>query len=381
LISGNVSYLVGQPPVTITPVDSQWRAALPLDRRSVAHPPQPAGRALSYGDYFDAARQFLLRDDMAVATRAAGVPAVRIDHLAIHLAKHGAFYHPARVVVTTGTDRTSLVLNVAVNPAGRAALVQECTALEHLFRPDRPFLPRVFGHGIERVGDFEFPIFAAEWLEGFCEFHLASASGGALQWQVWGDRGERWALSEAHISDLFRQATHILTTYFDPFTFESILGWHHAAGDFIVKTGPDRLAVRLITVRRYAPLFAGDLPRAPTLETVLESLAAFFLDLSLRMRLDRLEGIRELVWAPDTILSAVWKGFADGVQALAIDHGLPAEFSAAVLGYLAAHPTDALEALGRRIAARYPQSSGERRLIELHLKDHVMMLGAIMTPQ
>jgi hypothetical protein len=383
-VSGNFSYLVGQPPVTITPHDLQWHAALPQDRRSVTDNSQPAGRSLSYGDYFAAARRFLSRDEMAATVHAAGILAKRsisaaeIDHVAIHLAKHGAFYHPAKVVVATGTERLSLVLNVALSESGRAALWHEYTALERLFRPDRPYLPRVFEHGVERIGDFDISIFAAEWLEGFCEFHLAGVPDGTLRWRVWGDGGARWELSAAQIADLYRQAAHILTAHYNPFTYESILGWHHAAGDFIVKAERKRLAVRLITVRRYAPLFAADVAETPDLETLLDGVAAFFVDLSLRMRLDRLDGVGELAWAPDLVLPAVWNGFIDGLLEMAATHNLPTEFGAAVQQFLAAHPARELEALGRGIAERYPQDSGERHLIAHYLPDHLRALGAIM---
>ena len=382
--TANFSYLVGQPPAAINSADPRWRAALPLDRRRAAAGPLPAGHAFAYGDYFTAASQFLLHADMAVVVSAATILTGRnvspadIDHIAVHLAKHGAFYHPARVVVTVDSDRLSLVLNVAVSEPGRTAVTSEYAALERLNGQCRGFLPRVFGRGTGRVGAFDVALFAAEWLEEFCEFHLGHTPEGTLQWQLWGEAGERWTLTAAQVAVLYRQAACILTACFNPLTFESISGWHHAAGDFVLKPGPDQAAVRLITVRRYAPLFTVDTDEPPELEKLLDGLAAFFIDMSLRMRIDRLDGVGELAWAPDSVISPVWEGFGAGLAQMAAYHELPPELGAMVGQYLAAHPPRELKRLGRRIAARYPSASGERRLIEHHLGQHLDALADIM---
>jgi hypothetical protein len=45
-----------------------------------------------------------------------------------------------------------------------------------------------------------------------------------------------------------------------------------------------------------------------------EALLFFFLNLSIRMRLDRLDGIGELVWAGDECLDMTWGGFKEALQ-------------------------------------------------------------------
>ncbi len=384
LTSVDFSYLVGQPPAAITSDDPQWAAALPLDRRSAAHAPGAAGGVFSYGDYFSAATRFLSRAEMELFVRAAAVLIPKrispadITHVAVHLAKHGAFYHPARVVATLDGDRLALVLNVAVSEAGRSALAGEYAALERLASRSSGFLPRVFGQGAARAGGCDLALFAAEWFEGYCELHLRADSGGMPHWQVWGEHGDRRVLSGAQIADFYRRCARILTACFNPLTFESVLGWHHAAGDFIVRPEPDRLSVRLITVRRYAPLFAVDADGALDAERLLDGLAAFFIDMSLRMRIDRLEGVGELIWAPPMVLRPVWTGFAEGLEIMTAAHDLPPELGMMARRYLAAHPLRVLEELGRRIAARYPRASGERRLMAQHLEEHLHALADVM---
>lgn len=68
------------------------------------------------------------------------------------------------------------------------------------------------------------------------------------------------------------------------------------------------LQLRLITVRSYLPLITiGDDPFDQWIP-----LAHFFLNLSLRMRLDRLEGTGALAWAAADCLQGVVSGFLEG---------------------------------------------------------------------
>ena len=86
----------------------------------------------------------------------------------------------------------------------------------------------------------------------------------------------------------------ILTGYFDTRSFAQIYPWHPAAGDFIARIAGDGVAVRLVAARQYGPLVGPpDLPPE-------EALLFFFLNLTLRLRVDRLDGVGEVAWAgPD----------------------------------------------------------------------------------
>jgi len=74
--------------------------------------------------------------------------------------------------------------------------------------------------------------------------------------------------------------------------------------------------VRLITVRGYQPLMSvGDDPSEKWIP-----LMHFFLNLSIRMRLDRLDGTGDLVWAEPDCLHGVVSGFLETWQQKAEKH-------------------------------------------------------------
>ncbi len=94
-----------------------------------------------------------------------------------------------------------------------------------------------------------------------------------------------------------------MTSYYDLPTFSQIYPWHLAAGDFIVRLAGDRVEVRLVAARQYGSLIGPpDLPPE-------EALLFFLLNLTLRLRLDRLNGVGDLAWADDGCLQPAFDGF------------------------------------------------------------------------
>lgn len=344
---------------------------------------------ITYGDYFQAAADFLLADEAAVLARAAAIvleqPGVhsRIERVAIHLVKHGAFYHPARVTWRVEDVELQIVLNVAVSAAGRAVIPTEFDALQRLWvGPGCGLVPRVFacGRGGGADATRALPMFAAQWMDDFHELHLTTTPAGAgHRWVVW--HAERGALflTGSQVFQFYRRAIHILTRCFNPFTLEAILDWHHASGDFVVAPDTDPLQVRLITVRRYAPIFVLDGDRPPDLQIIVEALAAFFMRTSLWMRIDRIDGVGELVWAetPD-LPAALLAGFLAGLADMACLHGLPQNFTVVVHNYLAAQSGETLRALAEAIAARLDSGMDEKQLLQTHLEDHVAAFCALL---
>jgi hypothetical protein len=349
----------------------------------------PRQEDTTYGDYFEAAADFLLADEGAVLTKVATAilnrPTGRqaIERIDIHLVKHGAFYHPALVVWYLDGIELRMVLNVAVSPAGRTTLAGEYRALQQLESGfGRSLVPRVFacGRGRGRTAKTPLDMFAGQWMCGFHETHLTQNSPtGRPQWVVWHDRRGPLHLTDRQIFQFYQQAAFILTRCYNPFTLEAILDWHHAAGDFVVNPDVDPLQVRLITVRRYAPLFDLDKTQPLTLQTVLEALVAFFIRTSLWMRIDRLDGVGELRWAeaPD-LLEAFLEGFLAGIADVARLHGLPEDFGAIVADYLATHPADALRRVAEAVLGRQNPHKAERRLIQVHLDAHIATLSALL---
>lgn len=380
-----VAFRVGDPPAPITAADAQWRLSLPADRH--AGPSAPA--SVSYGDYFTAAADYLNGEGRTALTEAVRHGLGRDADLGastgiqVHLVKHGAFYHPARVTVAVGERRLDLVLNVAVSPAGRERLVAEAAHMMRLASEfSLRFTPRVHGSGFGRLAHREpLPMFLGEWLDGFHELHPTAGPDGERPWAVWDpDRG-RWHLSQRQMADLFSQAVFILTYYFDPITFEAVQAWHHAAGDFVVRPRGAGLEVRLITVRRYAPLFRLDQDDAPTLERLLEALALFFLRTSLWMRLDRLDGVGDLTWADDRALMPMWHGFVHGLKHMAQHNDLPEAFVEAVMAHMAGQGREGWLDLGGMLIAQFPADLPETGLLRCHLAAHAEGLAEVVAAQ
>jgi hypothetical protein len=380
---------VGQPPMPVTAAHPQWSAAIPVHRRATSITADGVAdtAAVTYGEYFTAACDFLSADAMAVPALAirrclGSTVAPAPEVVRIHLVKHGAMYHPARVTLVTGQTQVPLVLNVAISPEGRERLPAEVAHLTRLQR-DFPetYVPEVYGWGRGATDrQAPLPMFAGQWLAGYHEVHRTTGDGsGRQQWIVWDSDAGPWRLSRARVADFFRQAVFILTFYFDPYTLHAIMEWHHAAGDFVLKRKSDgNIEVRLITVRRYGPLFHQDADAAVDLQTLLGALTVFFLRTSLWMRLDRLEGTGALVWSEDGVVPAMWEGFVRGLGRLAGVHHFPESFADAAVRYVAAHDRHDLRRLGLGILERYPADLPETALIRRHLGRHAARLASVI---
>ncbi|MFP5212633.1 MAG: hypothetical protein ACLGPL_04570, partial [Acidobacteriota bacterium] len=209
----------------------------------------------------------------------------------------------------------SLAVNVAARPAQQAFLEAEFALLQYLHeRFGLNFLPHPFVTGetaymAEDGSQFPLRLFIAEWFEDYHEFHI-SLRDGEPAIKVWDlDRGEYY-LSPPQTRSLYRKMAAAMTGYLDPATFSRIYPWHHAAGDFILRRDGDEIDVRLVTARGYEPLFPlGDDPDERWL-----ALLHFFFNLTIRMRLDRLDGTGELAWAAPSSLEGVIAGFLEAWQ-------------------------------------------------------------------
>jgi hypothetical protein len=361
------------------PIDARhplWNQPLPTSRRAGATAESAALEAppLSYGRYFSAVSRFCSQTGWKNVLRAATdklkqpLTVEDIEHLSIYLVKHGAFYHPARVEARVAGKRLALVVNVATARFGKQALIHETRALAHL-NEHRPFgwLPVIYARTDETP-----PMFLGDWFEGFHEFHWTRLNGIAgLDMVVWDGSDEPCLLSAKQTAALYRKMTMILTACYDPVTTCQIFPWHHAAGDFVVRLEGDSLSVKLITVRNFAPLaqsFSGPADESE----LLEALLIFFLHLSVRMRLDRRDGVSEVVWAPDRCLAATIDGFFQGLDLTARLTGFPDGFPRFFEHYVRTRPSAGLHALADQIlSAVYDPRGEEYRAIERHLDAHI----------
>ena len=366
---------------TITDGHPIWKSPLPLHRNNSGPSVQSeSGVSINYGDYFQAAGEFLKKTHYSILSSAVSqqigrpVDLKEIREIRVCLEKHGAFYHPARIEVVGADFFKKFVLNVAVSRAGRDVIEKEYDFLERLNQvTPGHFLPEVYGRGdILLKRGLRFGMFLAEWFDGYCEFHLSRDPAiNTPKIRVWDPEREVGYLSEQQCREIYRQASRILASYYNVETAECISSWHHASGDFVVKLENKTIDVKLITVRRYASaLKNGD----RTTETIMNALLIFFINLTIRMRLDRLDGIGELVWSDDISLQGSVLGFLEGLaQKPAIDM-LPGPIDVCFMVYVANLGLSELLDISRAIIDTYSPEAPEVPLIKQHLHQHMIVL-------
>jgi hypothetical protein len=275
----------------------------------------PGDIPLNYGQYFRGIGDVISNDAYVSLVRATARQLGRdmslsdIDRILIYAEKHGSDYHPAKVEVILPNDMATFVMNVAVTDRGKDRLSREYEVLEKLNKKyDFRYLPRVYfqGKGLRP----SMAMFLADWFEGYHEFHLSvDPEKGTQRMALWDTDNGSVYLSESQVREIYRQSAMIMTLYYDVDTFEQIFPWHHAAGDFVVKADGESVDVRLITVRQYASMF----DRSDEI-SVREALSFFLLNLSLRMRLDRLDGVGAVAWANDLCVQATLEGVMEGLR-------------------------------------------------------------------
>jgi hypothetical protein len=258
----------------------------------------PGDSGLTYGQYLQAVAGLLSDNSSEVLRELFQKQPKPVGELesssAIELIaeKHGALYSVSRLVVRFRDNSIQFAVNSAFSPEQQAFLQVETELLAALrTRFDPHYLPVPFVSA-QAPG---LTLFIAEWFENHHEFHLSSQKSGAPTIKVWKDDGRRIILDAGKISELYAQASRILTSYLDADSFSQIYPWHHAAGDFIIDD----------TVRGYRPLLSRN---ADAMDKMLGSLH-FFVNLVLRMRLDRLDGVGELAWAAPHCLPGIIRGF------------------------------------------------------------------------
>ncbi len=299
---------------------SLWRSAfsLSLNPRKTGEN-DPAG--LTYGDYFKAVRQFLENREFRVVTSAILEAkqhlcrARDIDAIDIFLVKHGQFYHPSRVEVRVSGRVFTFAVNVALSFSGKSCIEREYDLLNRLsLTPSGAYLPRGYGYGeVILPNGWEVKLFLGQWFDDFHEFHISlDPKDQQYKIRVWHGHAAPEFLTPGQTLELYRQIAMILTGCYDPESFEQVFPWHHAAGDFIVNCSSDSLRIKLITVRQYGALL--ETPDKDEI-TLLEAMLFFLVNLSIRTRLDRLDGVGEVVWAGLAAVEETVRGFWDGLSA------------------------------------------------------------------
>ena len=380
------SYFLSNSDYPITPDRTIWKAPLPLSRKDVHGYPDDGDVSISHGDYFHSVRSFLEQDRLEILASAVSQSLDRtiepdeIEEIRICLEKHGEFYHPSRIVARVNGAVISFVVNVAVSPKGREFILNEFRLLQRLNTDfTYPFIPKVHYQGDVSIknGDVTLPMFLGEWFENFNEFHLSrDKSDDKIKLVVWDPVHGNLFLSPDQTKELYSQAAMILTCYYNLETFEHISLWHHAAGDFVVKLQDGKIDLRLITVRRYAPMF-GEIEaqeEASASQLMLEALLVFFLNLTLRMRLDRLDGIGDMTWADNVAVEGALDGFFRGLAMKAEDGIIPEPFVGFFQHYLSRCTQADLLDLSVSITNKFNPLAAEIAVINENLKAHTTVL-------
>ena len=381
------SYFVSPAETPVTQNSAIWRQPLPLSRHFSG---ENAANSLRHGEYFLALRTFCENDGCEVICRALtrrlqqGVKPQDIREIHICLEKHGEFYHPARLEVLAGHQKIAFVLNVAVSQTGIEAINREYQCLTKL-NDEFPlsFLPEVYGFGeVESTGDRKIRLFLGHWFDGYNEFHVSrDPSDKKNKILVWDDRRIRFYLSLEQSADLSRQAARILTYYYNVESFEQIFSWHHGAGDFVVKINNADLDLNLISVRGYAPIFknSGQMENGEgDVELILQALLIFFLNLSVRMRLDRYDGVGDIVWADGPAVQSTLDGFFEGLALKPPVPSLPDSLDKCFRYYLSVCTAADLSELCETVVKTFHRRAPEVRVVKRHLKEHVEELNRVI---
>jgi hypothetical protein len=374
-------YFMSDDPEPVFPNSPLWNTALPLGCHQQPFPDVTrTDENLTYGEYFEAVTEFIdihLFDSIANAMcHLVGrtVKPHEICRIHIHLEKHGAFYHPARIVLLLAACRISLVVNLAVSAVGKKTIKNEYRQLKRLANRFSPaWVPNVFGFGRVQVDGLRYvQMFLGEWFEGYHEFHVSQRNGqGATGIRVWDPKNENLFLSRRQAQRIYEQTAMILAAYYGIETFEQIHSWHHAAGDFVVSMHNDEPRVKLITVRRYEPLFnlSGEVD---TLETILNTLLIFLLNMSIRLRIDRMDGVGDVAWIDVDVVEGIIHGFFKGLvlqaETLRIPYALIDAFKTFLLHLPGMDIRDIFKRIVHQIDPKNPDLPVIKQNLDLHVE-------------
>jgi len=266
------------------------------------------------------------------------------------------------------------VINVAVSSVGKQYIKREYAQLRKMCSEfELCFVPKIYGigSGTTKHG-VSLSMFMGEWFQGFFEFHISVDQDNQNKLVIWDTEKENFFLSSNQALDVYRKCAMILTWHYNIESFEQIFSWHHAAGDFVVKPEyGDKVSMRLITVRKYAPIIQnpGDDP-----ESMVYGLLVFLLNMSVKNRLDRLDGTGELVWAGAGVAQETLRGFFQGLDLKIKSKNIPDNFDQFFIKYLRSYSKKELYDTAEAVVKRIVCHKEELDFIKYQLKKHIAEL-------
>ena len=310
-----ITYLFSSPKGDV-PLDQEM-----LERPFLLEPFQPHPFML-LEDYFVAIKDFILQKNGApligILSRIWGRQTTLndIETILIRYEKYGTLYQIGSVEIIGAHNNIKFGTSMALTPDTKAQMALEYEIIEELNKGlDITCLPEMFLKTVIRVEKHDVTetvvISLFEWFEGYHEWHVKKDDDGKEHMVIWDlQKGYRFA-TDKQAYDIIQQASKILTLYYNIQTYHQIFPWHHGSGDFVVKFEGDKTDVRLITVRGYGPLV---LYEAHEFVDPLKALVLFFLSLTVKMRMDKDEGMGGPVWADSITPLPVINGLLEGLR-------------------------------------------------------------------
>ena len=294
---------------------------VPVDDATFARPfivrPFQNHPFMTLRDYFLAISDLILREGGQSLTALLNrlwkrkVEIAEVDTVAVRYEKYGTLYHISSVEVVAGTERMRLTVSAAVTDESKEALDREFALLQQLSsQKSLSYLPQVYcKHAVQirkAEGSDTLFITLSEWFENYHEWHFSRDDEGRERIIVWDTENGYRFVSERETGEIIRQAATILTSYYDTTTYRRIFPWHHGAGDFVVRTAGGAVDVKLVAARRYEPITPPEQDREIS---PVRAIILFFLETTVKMRLDKYEGMGESTWADASVVGAAMDGF------------------------------------------------------------------------
>ncbi|MBT7262098.1 MAG: hypothetical protein HN888_13370 [Desulfobacula sp.] len=340
-------------------------------------------QVITIGDYFCAARQFLSENDFLKVRSGLEIVFKRpvltnqVERIIVFLEKHGAFYHPLKIQVMLKKNKScTFVLNGAVSRSGLALIENEFQLISGLNKTcSKHYLPNVFGIDVIKTDKGRIGFFLGEWFENYKEFH-ATEDRGKRQVVIWESNGSCHYISEVNALPIYHEISRILTYYYDIETFEQIFPWHQAAGDFIVRQEDEKVHVKLITVRGYSPLTEFSGQGENKIVHILPALLFFFFNLTIRIRLDRLNGTGPSVMLGKKFLTPIVDGFLLALEekTLLYDYG---DIKFSFIDFLRQFNLEQIHDLMENVLESCHPDASEFAVIKENLESHCKILHSI----
>ena len=376
-----IRFLVSSPGGLVAPDTSFLNTHLPLSRLEGGNPAQEGP---TYSSYLDGMKQLLIgnleRFLEVVAQLSGEIGDVSCCDIIVE--KHGSDYHPARLRAYLADAQVSFVANAALTERGAQRLARDFHLLDSLACSfPRKFVPRVDFLIEPPQADVRFrnPVlrmFVGEWLSGYHEFHLTQPQeGDEPDVVVWDQENGHFVLEPHHVEQLFQRAAFILTYYYDVERFREVFPWHHAAGDFVVKVSAEEVDVRLITVRQYRPRV--EFPDSGPDNRVTACLI-FLANLTMRMRLDRLDGTGEVAWAGGSCVEGTVRGFVEALREQGAEGRCDGGFLRQVFSSIEEMSLTELAELFREVVESYDQDAPDIPVIRENLVEHIFTVGTAL---